>query len=219
MIIGFAGPKGSGKSLAAKAAEAQGYKKISFAEPLKNMCKEVFNLSDLVLHDPIAKESYPILVVLDHNSLSSLISYANRNLIPLSEEQIFKVHNHIRTFEDSKKILYTARQLLQYVGTEIFRQCVSNSYWTDVFIQKVNKNHNVNYIVDDLRFENERASIKQLGGITIQIERVGLEKKDSHASEAGITSTDFKLINNNNPEFIKEAEHLIDIISRGAGRH
>lgn len=50
MIIGLSGKKASGKSTVANyLTQTHRYKELSFADPLKRGCKEIFGLTDLEL--------------------------------------------------------------------------------------------------------------------------------------------------------------------------
>lgn len=57
MIIGLVGYKGSGKDVMADfLVQNFGFIKISIAEPIKNACRELFQLSDDHFHDRMLKE-------------------------------------------------------------------------------------------------------------------------------------------------------------------
>jgi hypothetical protein len=73
------------------------------------------------------------------------------------------------------------RQLLQNFGTEL-RRGEDPNYWVEKWWQHV-IDAGENIVVDDCRFLNEAAMIKQAGGKIINIVRLGQESKDGHASE------------------------------------
>lgn len=57
MLLGVAGPKGSGKDTFANRFQLfQPCLRRAFADPLKQVCKEMYLLSEEQLHDPEAKE-------------------------------------------------------------------------------------------------------------------------------------------------------------------
>ena len=57
MIIGIIGQKGTGKDTVADyIVKSNDFKKISYAEPLKKICKELFDLTDEQLNDQHEKE-------------------------------------------------------------------------------------------------------------------------------------------------------------------
>lgn len=72
------------------------------------------------------------------------------------------------------------RQLLQNFGTEL-RRSEDPNYWVEKWWDSLD--HNKNIVVDDCRFLNEAAMVKQAGGKIINIVRLGQESKDGHASE------------------------------------
>lgn len=41
-------------------------------------------------------------------------------------------------------------------------------------------------VIEDVRFENEAALIRELGGVVVHILRPGMAADDTHASEAGV---------------------------------
>lgn len=58
-IIGFTGPKGSGKTAAAKALASLGYRRMSFADPIKRVLQIIYAFSD----DQLYGESKEIIDV------------------------------------------------------------------------------------------------------------------------------------------------------------
>ena len=57
MIVGLIGKKGHGKdTFADYLVQHYDFVKLSFAEPLKKVCKELFLLTDEQLYDPMEKE-------------------------------------------------------------------------------------------------------------------------------------------------------------------
>ena len=77
------------------------------------------------------------------------------------------------------------RYLLQTLGTEWGRDCVNPDLWVLVARQKILLSESDYIVFDDVRFENEAAMIRSLGGLIIHIDR-GDVVHDAHASEAGI---------------------------------
>lgn len=92
---------------------------------------------------------------------------------------------------------YTPRELLQVFGTEIVREGLSThlpridgtSFWVDRFRHWYARERRSQYVVvTDVRFPNEAAAIKEMGGTVIRIERPGLVANgfSDHASETAI---------------------------------
>ncbi|MDX2308096.1 MAG: hypothetical protein NW216_07655 [Hyphomicrobium sp.] len=53
-------------------------------------------------------------------------------------------------------------------------------------------------IADDVRFPNEAAAVRALGGIVIRIERPGLVAAAAHTSERGVVEADVTILNDGN---------------------
>jgi len=96
---------------------------------------------------------------------------------------------------------WSVRKLLQFIGTEMFRQNIDDAIWVKSLWLRIVQNPNVNYVVTDVRFPNEldyfKKNAKPGEFMFIKVVRqgcngvVGLQ---SHASEA----------------YDLEAEHVID---------
>lgn len=64
------------------------------------------------------------------------------------------------------------KQLMQMMGTEFVRNMVHPDFWTRRMAQELLKmNPEDKVIIDDCRFENETALVRDLGGIVIHLER------------------------------------------------
>ena len=77
------------------------------------------------------------------------------------------------------------RRLLQLLGTDVGRKCISEDIWVKHWWKATQVNQTKLIIADDLRFNNEAQRIKENGGIVIQV--VGrCEFLKTHESEMGI---------------------------------
>ncbi len=135
-IIAFTGPKQSGKSTAADYLVGNGFKKLSFAEPIKDIVwflLQGFNL--------------------------------NQDYI----EQLMTTHKEVVIPE----LGVSARHLMQTLGTEWGGTLIHPDIWT-MWMSKRLVTETSGYLVfDDVRFENEAALIRSLGGLIIHIDRGG----------------------------------------------
>lgn len=83
----------------------------------------------------------------------------------------------------------TPRALLQTLGTDWGRKMVHERIWLEVMARRLERLHDANVVITDVRFANEAELLHQLGGIVWHIERgVAAIKTAHHASEAGIPS-------------------------------
>ena len=86
----------------------------------------------------------------------------------------------------SKKM--TARELLQYFGTDIMRRMNTN-VWVNHAIRTIKKECSQIAIIPDVRFPNEVSSIKEAGGKVVRLERQF--KEDSHSSECALDKENY----------------------------
>ncbi len=155
MIIGICGKKFHGKSTIAKYFVDRGFIELTFAESLKKICKEIFNLSDEQLYGNLKEE---------------IDIYWNM----------------------------TPRQILQKVGTDLFRVHFDNDIWVksiDKKIQLYKDTHNI--VISDVRFLNEYNLIKSYDGIIINVVR-DINTQDMHISENSLSDIvfDYNIDNN-----------------------
>lgn len=76
----------------------------------------------------------------------------------------------------------TIREVLQYMGTEIFRR-MHDSVWIDALIRRIEKDKPDWALICDARFDNEITSLQERGAIIIGLERDIFKSQDTHASE------------------------------------
>lgn len=74
----------------------------------------------------------------------------------------------------------TARDLMQLVGTDLFRK-LNNNVWVNALINKIKRTDHQIVIVSDCRFPNEVAAVKQNGGLVFRLTRNPHES--THISE------------------------------------
>ncbi|MGA0848037.1 MAG: hypothetical protein ACO3PY_05475 [Pontimonas sp.] len=82
----------------------------------------------------------------------------------------------------------TPRQLMQTLGTEWGRQCVHPQVWLMCWerLAQQKLDLGISVVCDDVRFPNEAALIRRLGGELWRIERPSTERGTSHASEGSL---------------------------------
>jgi hypothetical protein len=208
MIIGLLGSKGSGKTLAASVLQNKGFRKLSFAGPLKKLLSETFDIPTTSFTDGVLKEQASLNVTLDALAVKRILDYARR-FYNITEEQTTRA-----ILNAPNAVISTPRQLMQAVGTDIFRNQVSNEYWLNVF--KAQLDPIADFVVDDVRFANEREVIQKLGGYVIGIERFGLKNNDLHASEQlDLTQADFRIQNKYSIEtYVDDVENVYQLIKQ-----
>jgi len=178
MIIGLSGKKGSGKNQVAeyfaKILGRQNVNIIAFADPIKEIAVKYMGVDkNIAWGTQEQKES----------------TYTNWRWqdIPTHKRRNYNITTHHMT----------VRQLLQYIGTELFRQNIADDFWVkSCFNQIYNYADKYKYhIITDVRFPNEAHEIKELGGKVIRLWRGGDGPSDNHASEVALNNEDRKIIN------------------------
>lgn len=182
MVIGFAGRMRSGKTELAKICQKNGYEKLYFALPLKQLCADILNISIDELNRA-KNENIPIEFTIGKDVCEIL-----------SEETNIPIETTTEICDG--KYLHTVRDMLQFIGTDYIRKY--NSDWHVNKIKEMIKN-DVNYVIDDVRFPNEKRMIEELGGDCWFVTRTTLDNVSNHESETSITWKDCmnKVIVNN----------------------
>jgi hypothetical protein len=83
----------------------------------------------------------------------------------------------------------SVRHMLQTLGTEYGRQCLHPNVWLICWRKQAERHAKV--VVDDVRFANEAALIREMGGEMWMVRRPGVERNTGHASEGGLDGFDF----------------------------
>ncbi len=154
-----------------------GVKIYSFADPLKEFCMDVFGLTNEQCYGN--EEQKNSLTQLRWEDMPTDNYYEDKPVIRYGANSV--------VYSDpprQKKGLMTARQLLQYFGTDIVRTIFGNA-WVNATINKINREKPKLAIISDARFKNEIEGINDIGGKTIRLLRDVCEK-DSHESEGAL---------------------------------
>ena len=172
-IIAFCGRMRSGKSELAKICEQHGYEKLYFALPLKQLCAEILNVSIEELNKAKA-DNTDINLYIDNGLCETL---SQKTEIPIEE-----VKNTCYG-----KTINTVREMLQFIGTDLIR-----TYNTDWHVNKIRAmiDKDKDYVIDDVRFPNEKKMIEELGGECWFIIRPTFNNISNHESETSIKWND-----------------------------
>ena len=227
MILGLCGNAGSGKdTIADFLVKNHGFVKVALADPLKRICKEVFDFTDEQLWGPSEKRNEPDLRYV--RALGSHITTWNQ------ERQTY---NTEPTPEEDEYL--TPRYALQQLGTEWGRDCYGN-VWVDYALRVAKEllrrpNGEVLYtpqtglvevdnvkrrckgvVISDVRFLNEVDAINKAWGTVWRIERpgAGLEgAAGQHASEQELLSIPGEKtpISIRNTGTLESLEHLVAV--------
>lgn len=176
MIIAFAGRLRSGKTELSKICENYGYERIYFALPLKRL---IAHLIDGTIEDV--------------NKLKNV----EKNY-KLDEEQLQYVSNETDIPFDTVKnviggaVFRNTREMLQIIGTDLIRG-FNNDWHVNKVREMIDPTHN--YVIDDMRFPNEKLMVDMLGGISFFVVRPnGLDNVSNHISESSLHWQEFSNI-------------------------
>ena len=174
-IIGLAGRKRSGKTELAKVCADNGYLKISFANPLKELSCKLLNVG---LHS---------LNQMKNNGMEIMFNIGDKEVDLLSQETGIE-RKKVKSVVGGRTIM-TVRELLQVIGTDLIRMCDPLWHVTKVehTIRNLSKeNTDVKIVIDDVRFPDERNLIEEYGGKIYFIVRPDNWDVSNHPSEIGI---------------------------------
>lgn len=124
----------------------------------------------------------------------------------------------------------SAREFLQKIGTELFREHLPKvmpkmksigTVWVDLFCLRYKKERK-KYVISDVRFLDEANVVKELNGIIIRCVRDNNVTSNSgqeltHKSEQEINRINHDYVLDNNKCSISEVQERIDRIMRGHG--
>jgi len=172
MIIAFAGKKQSGKTSACKFASrlfTNHYYKYRTVLDQSDYCEVV---STYNFADPLKKLCIDIL------GLTEAQCYG-------TDEDKNEQVDCCWPGTDSKM---TSREVLQYVGTDVFRS-MQHNVWSSATIRLIDKEQPDIALIADCRFPNEVEAVKNAGGVVIKLNRNLYES--THASETALDDMNY----------------------------
>jgi hypothetical protein len=190
-IIAFSGKKQSGKNTCANFIYSTFLAKLKIAKKININNNGQIQVSDLLnkleyagIFDPTLHKADDFIINQVFQKLDphiKLYSFADAlktdiciNILGMSYEQCYG------TDKDKNQIVdccwpdtgnpMTAREVMQYVGTDIFRKMKSD-VWTSTLIRKIQIDNPSIAIITDCRFPNEVQCIQQNNGIVVRLVR------------------------------------------------
>lgn len=187
MLIGLHGVAQSGKDTAGQVLQKIGFKRVGFADKLR---EDLYRLNPLVklpvslIGEWLEKFDAELDVdVEEHYTATDDFS-----------EEVFAVMRLADLVNaigwDEAKRAPEVRELMQRRGDEAGRQLYGETFWIDQGFEEMGTPQ-AGYF-SDVRYDNEAERINAAGGFVIEIIRPGFEPVNGHASDSGI-----------NPELIK----------------
>lgn len=150
MHVAIIGQMASGKTTCSNhLVENLGYTRISLAEPI------YWIVNNLHLGTP------------------SMLYYQYLNPYidpPLTSEEQVKFINAIAHTKTIPIEHPKPRKRLQWLGTEGGRQQIRDTIWIDILLNRIAKEPNKNYVIDDVRFANELEAMTKAGFYPVKLE-------------------------------------------------
>jgi hypothetical protein len=177
MIVGLMGQAGSGKDTAADhLTRNHGFIKIGLADPLKRICREVYDFSELQLWGPSDERNKPDL----------RYPTGRGHLTPRTALQLLGTEWGRACYENTwvDYCIRSAEQVL--AGTHYYNQ--KNGLEARGLLRRLFTRPATGVVVSDVRFKNEILAIQKVGGIVIRLRRAGKDGNmaggvTGHASE------------------------------------
>jgi len=106
----------------------------------------------------------------------------------------------------------TIRELLQVLGTDIFRNMIYDKVWAEAPFRK-NYGDADAVIITDLRFPNEKFCTEERGGVIIHLERK-TNYNDTHESETALNGYVFENTYHNDGTLENLEEYIAGILRK-----
>lgn len=164
-LVAFCGAAGAGKSTAADALVAEGWRVVSFARPLKAMFLQML-----------------LQAGVDDSTAARMI------------------HGDLKETPADVLAGRSPRHAMQTLGTEWGRDCMAEDFWTRLAVRQIREIHAAGgrVVVDDCRFPNEAAAVRDLGGSVFEVVgRGGIA--GNHVSEEMEFTADLLVDNSGGP--------------------
>lgn len=165
-LVGFVGLKRSGKDTAAQGLITRGWKRMAFADPLKEMSMKLRGVW---------------VEVPEEARLDSAITVVGG----------FAKYHHVVDalgMERAKDLVPDVRTVLQTLGTDCVRGTIGERTWTDLTGQRVQDElaRGEAVALTDVRFDEEFALVHDLGGIVIGVWRGDQDSLDRALVDASV---------------------------------
>jgi hypothetical protein len=183
-VIGLCGYAGSGKDTAAEALVSEGWQRIAFADPVREMALAIDPYIVFRSGDRNVLADNPIIFWNDGSHLQQLIEYVG--------------------WDEAKRFM-DVRRLLQRIGTEAGREILGPNVWVDVVSGRVTAAamcgcHGV--VITDLRFDNELHYLRYRHSTIVRISRPGVGPVNDHESDQHLAGfeVDHEIVNDGDKE-------------------
>jgi len=203
VFICFSGKKQVGKDTATNMAvdmlRMSGNKVAvtGFANTLKDMCVDILGLEKENVYGTDEQKNSPSPILWNELPIDIRLKYSNEWIdfgTPDDDEEDLRHRDNGTPVPREGPM--TNREVLQVIGTDIFRTMFSYNVWVDSTFRKDWSKYDV-VIITDCRFPNEKIAIEQSNGHIIRLTR-NTGFTDEHVSETALDGSTFKIQYDNN---------------------
>lgn len=176
-------------------------KLYSFADILKELCIELLGVSEEQCYGTDMQKDSPTHLLWEN--MPGVITTTKPKETKANDKFVYHAPGPM-----------TGREVLQFVGTEIFRR-MSTNIWANATVNKILSEQPELAIITDCRFPNEVEAVQAAGGKVVRLLRDN-GKGDTHLSETALDNYPLEkydgVIDNKNFNIIENNEELLDII-------
>lgn len=202
VFIALSGKKQVGKDTASdmirRMLEREG-KRVAitaFAEPLKDMCVQILGISREGAYGTDAQKNAKSHIMWDNMHQDIRMKYSKERDVSFG-------------FQLPRTGPMTNREVLQVMGTDVFRSIYDN-VWAKAPFNRDWSSVDV-VILTDCRFPNEKSVTEEAGGVIIRLEReTGFS--DNHPSEIALDGFSFENVYKNDGSLIQLECYLRDLL-------
>lgn len=211
LVMALSGFKSSGKdTVADHLINNYGFKRVSFADPLKDLVASSFKIERSWLDNPEYKEKHlPQYPAPAADGFTEMVNtFMVREFRTTKEFQAdpkhIRIHNgHLQTFHNDWTTLYhTPRSLAILLGSSM--RSGDANYWLNEATDKILKSSELKFVISDLRYKSEIKKLREVFGknlITIRINRFDTSNStDPSENDLNEESFDHVVINKGTKE-------------------
>lgn len=176
----------------------------ALADPLKEMAIMLFNVDRKLVYGSDKDKSQKCGLLWENMPGVTTDLGFYRAVVKASTK--YNLKRKIVRYKNYRDNEMTIRELLQFLGTEVFRTMHPDAF-VNGLMNRIKRDQPELALVCDVRFPNEIKAIQAAGGIVIGLQR-NIDSKDKHASEnVDLSLCDYML--DNREMSVQEQTHAI----------
>lgn len=188
-------------------------KVYSFADPLKkSIAMDVLGLSYSDIYSIEGKNSLSMYKWEDMPGVLSQDKHVGLYDLAMEYVENYGENNSWEGLHINKSGFMTNREVMQYVGTQLFRK-MRSSIWSDAVLKRIKEDGSALALIDDCRFLDETNSVRQAGGVAIRLTK-NPKPEDTHESETEMDRGEYDfVIKNDKMSILEQCKKIYSKIS------